>query len=389
MVKNILAIILAAVLLWGCNGGSSSDEGVILKGTLTKSSDGQMIYLDQLSPDKRIPMDSTTVKNGEFIFQFKPKGINFYVLRFTEQNFVTLIIDSTEHIVFKADARDLPSSYSVEGSPGSDLVRQINLKLKSTYIKIDSLQQLVQEMQKDPKFNKKKPGVDSAFVNIFLEHRSWMIQFVKKNVASMACLVALYQECGRTPVFDTQNDYDLYVKVDSALMSKYPNSEHSIALHKQVIDLKKTMEERIKQEKMLGIGSVAPDISLPNPKGDIISLSSFRGKYVLIDFWAAWCKPCRMESPNMVKLYKKFKPKGFEIFSVSLDKEKASWEAAIKQDKLTWTHVSDLGYWSSSVVKQYNIESIPMTVLLDKEGKIVAKNLRGEELEKAVQSLIK
>jgi peroxiredoxin len=136
------------------------------------------------------------------------------------------------------------------------------------------------------------------------------------------------------------------------------------------------------------VGNAAPDISLPNPEGKSVSLSSLRGKYVLIDFWASWCGPCRQENPNVVRMYQKYKDKGFEIFGVSLDESREKWLKAIAMDKLTWPHVSDLKGWSSAAAQLYNVQAIPQTLLLDKEGRIIAKNLRGKALEDKLASLL-
>jgi peroxiredoxin len=146
------------------------------------------------------------------------------------------------------------------------------------------------------------------------------------------------------------------------------------------------MEELAKKDVT---GKVAPDFTLPDPDGKLIALSSLRGKYVLVDFWASWCMPCRQENPNVVAAYQNFKGKNFTVFGVSLDKDKASWVRAIKDDKLTWPHVSDLKYWNSAVVPLYNIEGIPFNVLLDPEGKIIASNLRGRALSARLQELLK
>lgn len=137
----------------------------------------------------------------------------------------------------------------------------------------------------------------------------------------------------------------------------------------------------------LEAGNIAPDINLPTPEGEMVKLSSLRGKYVLIDFWASWCGPCRMENPNVVRMYQKYKDKGFEIYAVSLDQSRERWVQAIQDDKLTWVHVSDLQYWNSMVVPLYGISGIPATVLLDKEGKILAKGLRGESLEAKLEEV--
>ncbi|OFY89626.1 MAG: hypothetical protein A2236_03940 [Bacteroidetes bacterium RIFOXYA2_FULL_33_7] len=144
--------------------------------------------------------------------------------------------------------------------------------------------------------------------------------------------------------------------------------------------MKKVIASEQSKPQDASIGAIAPEITLPTPTGEMMSLSSLRGKYVLLDFWAGWCRPCRMESPNLVANYKKFHSKGFEIFQVSLDKTKDEWTKAIEKDGLNWNHVSDLQYWNSTAVKTYGVGSIPASFLIDKDGKIIAKDLRGDAL---------
>jgi peroxiredoxin len=164
-------------------------------------------------------------------------------------------------------------------------------------------------------------------------------------------------------------------------MLKYPESEAVKALHAQMEEIKRQMKAENELNNIVGIGVTAPDIILPDQKGDTIALSSLRGKYVLLDFWASWCRPCRVENPHLVNNYKKYNEKGFEIFQVSLDKKKESWISAIESDQLTWIHVSDLQYWNSAAAKLYQVQAIPTNFLLDKNGKIIAKNLRGDALK--------
>jgi peroxiredoxin len=154
-------------------------------------------------------------------------------------------------------------------------------------------------------------------------------------------------------------------------------------MKKDVPTLAKTieLEERLNSIKPLDIGGLAPEIALNSPDGEIVKLSSLRGKVVLIDFWASWCGPCRRENPNVVRAYNKFKDKGFEIYGVSLDKDARKWEYAIKKDGITWVQVSDLKGWSNVAAKRYKVSSIPQTILLGRDGRIIAKNLRGPALE--------
>ncbi len=148
------------------------------------------------------------------------------------------------------------------------------------------------------------------------------------------------------------------------------------------------MGDMVNATSKTAVGSLAPDFTQNDPTGKPISLSSLRGQYVLLDFWASWCGPCRQENPNIVKAYAAYKDKGFTILGVSLDQDKAAWEKAIADDKLTWNHVSDLKYWENAVARAYNIQSIPASLLLDKEGKIIGKNLRGAELEAKLKELM-
>ncbi len=152
--------------------------------------------------------------------------------------------------------------------------------------------------------------------------------------------------------------------------------------------IRNLVAEREVQDKMIGIGSMPPPIRLPQPDGSSFEWKSLKGKVVLLDFWASWCRPCRMENPNVVRLYEKYKDKGFEILGVSLDNNRSQWLKAIEQDKLLWEHVSDLNGWRSEAAQNYYVRAIPATFLLDKEGKIIAKNLRGPSLERKLAEIL-
>lgn len=173
-------------------------------------------------------------------------------------------------------------------------------------------------------------------------------------------------------------DFATYDALAQRFEKENPNSPHAKALIGRVARIKGVM-----------VGAQAPEISLSDTTGTPVPLSSLRGKYVLLDFWASWCGPCRMENPNVVRMYNKYKDKGFAIYSVSLDQSKANWTKAIRNDNLTWTHVSDLKYWQSAAAQQYGVQAIPATFLLDKDGKIIAKNLRGPALEQKLEEILK
>ena len=188
-------------------------------------------------------------------------------------------------------------------------------------------------------------------------------------------------------LMNDENEYNesriqLFFEVANAFYSYYPGSEPSNNFQKQTVFLRKYMENNAFYD--------VPEISLKTPDNKTLNLSSLKGKYVLVDFWASWCGPCRRENPNVVKLYKKYRKKNFTVYSVSLDEDGTKWKQAIKMDNLIWpNHVSDLKGWQSSVVPLFNIQGIPYTVLVNPEGKIIGVNLRGQELENKLEEIFK
>ena len=204
----------------------------------------------------------------------------------------------------------------------------------------------------------------------------------KRNTATSNYLLANKKDLAAIlflDVFPREKNTTLHQEVVRALYEKYPNNP--------------IVAERYKVENSpatsTSVGALAPDISCENPEGKTLKLSDLRGKVVLLDFWASWCRPCRMENPNVVAAYKKYHDAGFEVFSVSLDRDRAGWLKAIEVDELSWpNHVSDLGYWQSKPAKIYGVSSIPATFLIGRDGRIIAKNLRGAALENALKELL-
>jgi peroxiredoxin len=177
-------------------------------------------------------------------------------------------------------------------------------------------------------------------------------------------------------------DPDLYFSVYEQVAATLRGEWESYQIGRDFIEM-------VHKMKTVAIGSEAPEIALPSPGGEVVALSSLRGKYVLVDFWAKWCGPCRQENPNVVRVYNKFKERGFEVFGVSLDRNKNDWVQAIEEDGLNWTHVSDLKYFNSEAARTYNINAIPFSILLDPKGIIIAKNLRGRALESKLEEIFK
>lgn len=368
------SILVAALLLASC-GNQKNNGGFELKGKFNNSK-GEMLYLEKLSGPQPVVVDSAALnENGEFEFlNYAPK-IGFYRIKVTTQNFAMLVLDSSDRVSVTGDLADLGNTYKVEGSPESKLFMAYNELGKARDLSLDSLNKAFQSIMETNSMDAAKMDsvskiFEAPYNKIVDAANAQMIAKLEQNTSMYSSLMAIQ-------ALEPDKYSEIYQAVDAGLSKKYPNDKNVRMFHDLVKSMVATM-----------VGQVAPDISLPNPSGEELSLSSFKGKVVLIDFWASWCGPCRKEMPNVVKAYAKFKGKGFEIFGVSLDQDQARWEEAIKKDGITWPQVSDLKQWNSSVVRLYNIQGIPYTVLIDREGKILAKNLRGAELESKLMEVL-
>ncbi len=380
-------LMLIGTILIGCS--NQNPDGFTVKGKI-KNADNKQLYLSKIAAQKLVDVDSTIIKKGKFELNGKYDEPNFYLVRFDNQNYLYLIVDSTDkEIVINADFNDLLHTYTVEGSPQSKLLKQLVLHNANSIQRVDTLSRIYQQNQKSPKIDSVKSVLDKRYQGIYADERKFLESFIAKNSGNFAGLMALYQQLGpRNYVFNPQRDLKFYEMVDNSLNKSYPHSTQAKQLHSSILQIKAQAQQQQQQQAGVGVGSLAPEIAYPDPDGNIQKLSSLKGKYVLVDFWASWCRPCRVESPNVVANYKKYHDKGFEIFQVSLDKSKNSWIKAIKDDGLgSWYHVSDLQQWNSAPAKLYGVRAIPSNFLLDKEGKVIGKNLRGDALGAKLQEI--
>ena len=348
-----------------------------------------MVYLKEMTSTEMIPVDSALIDDAG---GFELNGIlpenRFYAVHTQPESFIYLLAGKGDKITIEGDAQALASTYTVAGSEDSRLIRELTEEQNKVLSRIYQLNRVFTDSVHSPNFMEIKVGLDSVYDGILNSHRAYTFAFIEDNLHSQASLMALYQQIGpRYYVLDPEQDFKYFSMVDSSLGILYPESDAVQDLHRQVEELKQKRVAENMSAARLGAGTLAPEIALPNPDGDTILLSSLRGKYVLLDFWASWCPPCRRENPNLVKVYKKYHDKGFEIYQVSLDKTRDAWLRGIKEDGLHWVHVSDLKFWNSIVVPVYNIQGIPMSYLLDKRGRIMAQNLKGEMLEEELKQI--
>jgi thiol-disulfide isomerase/thioredoxin len=374
--KKLFVLAIVPLLLNSC-GNKKTNSTFELKGNLTDSK-GEMLYLEKLASQTPEVVDSVEIgANGDFSFNNYVPGIGFYRIKISNQNFAMLVMDSTNKITVTGSAKDLGNSYKVEGSPDTKLFLEYNEITKGFQRRQDSLNQAFQMamggMGGKPdslKVDSLSKTFEGIYTKVVDDYCARIAEKAKANADMFPTIIAIQP-------LDPDKYMDVFKLVDEGLRKKYPANADINMFHQMLMKMASSRS-----------GSEAPEINLPDPGGKNIALSSLKGKVVLIDFWASWCGPCRKEMPNVVAAYKKYKDKGFEIYGVSLDREKQSWIDAIKKDGITWIQVSDLMYWDCAAAKAYNVQGIPFTVLLDKEGKIIAKNLRGEQLDKALEKVL-
>ena len=371
-----ILISLSVILLLSFCDGNKKNSSFQLKGTLSDSK-AETLYLEKLGSAKQVIIDSVILdENGNFEFTNYTPKIGFYRIKTNDKNFAMLVLDSADKVTITGSVKDLGNTFKVEGSPETTIFIEYNNLSKSRDIKLDSLNKAFQLLMETNKMDSKRMDSLSAifetpYNSIINQSNILMVDKISKNTNMYSSIMAIQ-------ALDPDKYSDLYKSLDAGLSKKFPNDKNVIMFHEVV-------------ERMLStnIGQFAPEISLASPDGKEIALSSLKGKLVLIDFWASWCGPCRKEMPNVVKIYSKFKNKGFEIYGVSLDQDKEKWMEAITKDGINWPQVSDLKYWDNVAAKIYNVQGIPYTVLIDKDGKIIAKNLRGQELEKKIAEVLK
>ena len=329
-------IIFMCLLIPG-TGLVSAQEKATING---KVDDGRFTSLeltDYVTNEKL--SDSKIDETGSFKLECELQAATLCKLAFDERTYIALILNPGENMNISIDGTNLNQPV-ITGSKDSELIYNTIARL-----------------------NDYQKQIDDHTAKVMRERTEFLESFLLENKSSLSVLFFLEQ-------LDINQYPGLYKEVTAALSASHPGN--------QVVE---NYSRRFRDAIFLPVGEVAPEIALPDTQGKINKLSSLRGKYVLIDFWAAWCGPCRREAPNLVRIYNKYKEKGFEIYGVSLDRDKNSWLGAIESDNLDWVHVSDLKYWQSDVVGLYGFSGIPYTVLIDREGKIIAKGLRGEQLE--------
>jgi len=382
MLKTFCFLIFAMIISCRSSGKEElrtqpEDWYVTIRGTVGFPQEGQITIME--IKDNSTSGWSDTIKlksNYTFAKKIRLTEPGYYKLNFYNRQVFNIILDRSD-LQINVDGNNAQGFYEIKGSPDLDLIKKVQDRLSSIESsqevqKINTDFQAAVQRQDQAKISELKQAYQ-LFVGKETERaQDEIAQLLQVQPPSLAVINLL-----QSNVIDKDKYFQTYVAVAEKLKKDWPNYSHS-----------RLFRELVEKMKATAIGQPAPEIALPDPNGKIVRLSSTKGKYVLVDFWAKWCGPCRQENPNVVRVYNKYKDKGFTVFGVSLDRRKEDWLEAIQQDGLTWTHVSDLKYWQSEAAQKYNITAIPFSLLLDPNGVIIDKNLRGQALEKRIAELL-
>ena len=342
---------------------------VKVKGLKAENPEAVVEYVEG---NKLMPYDTLGIASGKFSFTVAIARPTLYLIHFsgTGQSMLHVMLEPGDKVkldvAFDAEA-DYLNVVSATGSRNVELYAQFNSILYGTAVQAKKIES---EYVQSGTSEQRKQELGQQMQQVQLSQSIAVRNLIEKNtdVLFSAFLVTFFDR-------DFETYAELFEAVDNGLKDRYADDQFV-----------RYIDSRVKTN--LGPGRMAPEIEMTDPNGNTRKLSSLRGNVVLLDFWASWCRPCRMENPNVVALYKKYNAKGFEIYSVSLDRTRADWVRAIEQDGLVWpNHVSDLNGWTSSGGAAYGIKSVPSTVLIDRQGRIIARNLRGDQLANKLKEI--
>lgn len=388
--KGMMALLLfvSIALLTGCNGNDFT-----VRGTIEGARPGEYLLLREVKPGFLQPVDSMMPDNdGKFSFRSSTEWPAFYMLSMGSDDFLTLLVSPGDKIELKANRSALAAPEEVTGSEGTSVMLGFREKHQEVINELQRLTDVYNDSLMSPQLPLLMDSLDRRATDIVDDFREMALKLLEDNGSSMVSVYLLNQHVvPGLQLFDPAKEAGIFFRVDSVLYGLWPESELVLDLHTFVTGLRNsvTVTTGTPPGTRPALGSLLPEIALPGPDGDTLALSSMRGKVVLVDFWAAWCPPCREENPNLVKMYDMYHWLGFDIYQVSLDLRKEEWTEAIRKDRLgRWKHVSDLKYRDSEVVKRFGLTEIPASFLIDREGRVLAVNLRGDDLRKKLEELL-
>jgi len=364
-----------------------------IKGTITNGG-GKKLFLFEYGGNAPIILDSIVAdENGNFNLNGQATGFKFYSVGNIVNNVAALLLQGGENVTLNADFNHMSISAKTTGSIDTKIMNDFSARQKMFF---DTMQIYKLEIEAlDYEESEKRGVIIKKAEKVREDFNVYKYNFINSNLQSPAVYMAASE------LYDIVNEIEYLKKIEKTMTEFMNGSPFHVAVSQKIAQANQAIANADRQKQMIeeqklafanagiSIGNKAPNLNFPDPNGINISLSSLKGKIVLLDFWASWCKPCRAENPNVVRLYNQYKDKGFTIYSYSLDKDATKWKNAIDQDGLTWpNHTSDLKGWQAEGGALYNVRSIPQTFLIGRDGNIIDIGLRGTELEEKLKEIL-
>ncbi|MGI8544648.1 MAG: TlpA family protein disulfide reductase [Aridibacter sp.] len=371
---KIIFLIVGFILIFNTNCSVKPDSTFSISGQIKNAPNNFMILTQEEDINRKISKAITKIpldENGKFDMNFDLEP-HIYTLNLDENKKLTLAIDKGQKIIVEGDAKDLPN-VKISGSDDTEKLQAYEKFRKQSLERlVFPVREEIKKIQENdsPLNDMKIEELGKAEIDNYDKHKDELIEFVKEK---MGTTIAVYATSLR---WDGEKNIPVLESLANDFEKKHPD-----------LEITKKIKEKVKILKNTSIGGTVPNINLPDKIGQETALFPLKGKYTLIDFWASWCSPCRRESKTLAGLYEKYHDKGFEIYGVSLDDEKDLWLNAIEKDKRTWTNVSSLQGFETPITFDYAVTALPAKFIVDENGKIVAKNLHGKELQEKVESL--
>jgi thiol-disulfide isomerase/thioredoxin len=362
---------LLTVILISCSGDSDT---YVLEGTATGFEDGtSVIVYEVVDVNQPVVVDTITIENGKFSATYpKSEAIAIRYLSVQNPQGTVVFIPENENLKASFYKDSMQASY-VSGGKENTALTALNRELRAIQARKAQISQQFRQARQEQDM---MLASELQKENVSLNQKEAIAKkkYIQENKNTLFSLMLTSEMLSKRELSAAEAR-----DVLGSLSPKMAASKMATKISSALASLSKA-----------DVGSKAPDFSAPDPNGNMLSLKETLGKYTLVDFWASWCKPCRLENPNVVRVYNKYHDKGFNIVSVSLDRanQKERWLKAIEDDKMDWYHVSNLQFWQDPIAKEYNVRSIPATFLLDENGTIIAKNLRGAQLEAKIAELL-
>ncbi len=367
--RKLAYILLASIAFVACK----DTEKFVINGKFNHATPQNKVYLFSLDKANPIAVDSTVLSDkGEFKFNHASEDVNFFRVSAGSNEYM-IIAKNGDQIKLEADLTDPNMQYSLSGAEEADKLESLNVTKNKYMARINGIQKKFDDLVAKAPDNREsimetlRPEYSAEIENLNKE----ILSFAQNNTNSLAGFYAI------NLLNPAEYEQQMVAYADK-IKSNFNNNPAVTAFLVRMAHL-----------KTVQVGQMAPTFTVNSIDGTKINLADFKGKYVLLDFWASWCQPCRQENPNVVKAFHTYKDKNFTVLGISLDKDQAAWKQAVAADQLAWAHGGELMDFEGPVVKQYQVDAIPSSFLIDPQGKIIAKNLRGEQLADFLHKTLK